>query len=72
LGQKIRHGGNPPLALHMSNMQVKQDDAGNIKPTKSQSHSTARIDAAVALIMPLGVLSAENNGGEDDPQILLI
>jgi phage terminase large subunit-like protein len=53
-------------------MQVKQDDAGNIKPTKSQSHSTARIDAAVALIMPLGVLSAENNGGEDDPQILLI
>jgi len=72
LGQKIRHGGNPPLALHMSNMQVKQDDAGNIKPTKSQSHSTARIDAAVALIMPLGVLSGENNGGEEDPQILLI
>ena len=72
LGQKIRHAGNPPLALHISNMQVKQDDAGNIKPTKSQSHSTARIDAAVALIMPFGVLSAESQGPEEEPNILLI
>lgn len=72
LGQKIRHAGNPPLALHISNMQVKQDDAGNIKPTKSQSHSTARIDAAVALIMPFGVLSAEAQGPEEEPNILLI
>ena len=72
MGQKIRHAGNPPLALHISNMQVKQDDAGNIKPTKAQSHSTARIDAAVALIMPFGVLSAENAGPEEEPNILLI
>jgi phage terminase large subunit-like protein len=72
LGQKIRHAGNPPLALHISNMQVKQDDAGNIKPTKSQSHSTARIDAAVALIMPFGVLSAEDQGPNEEPNILLI
>jgi phage terminase large subunit-like protein len=72
LGLKIRHAGNPPLALHISNMQVKQDDAGNIKPTKSQSHSTARIDAAVALIMPFGVLSAEDQGPNEEPNILLI
>jgi phage terminase large subunit-like protein len=72
LGQKIRHAGNPPLALHISNMQVKQDDAGNIKPTKSQSHSTARIDAAVALIMPFGVLSGEDQGPSEEPNILLI
>jgi phage terminase large subunit-like protein len=72
LGQRIRHAGNPPLTLHISNMQVKQDDAGNIKPTKSQSHSTARIDAAVALIMPFGVLSAEDQGPNEEPNILLI
>ena len=72
LGLKIRHAGNPPLALHISNMQVKQDDAGNIKPTKSQSHSTARIDAAVALIMPFGVLSAEDQGPNEEPNIQLI
>jgi phage terminase large subunit-like protein len=72
LGQKIRHAGNPPLALHISNMQVKQDDAGNIKPTKSHSHATGRIDAAVALIMPLGVCSAEAQGQDDEPNILLI
>jgi phage terminase large subunit-like protein len=72
LGQKLRHGGNPPLCLHVSNMQVKQDDAGNLKPTKSQSHSTARIDAAVALIMALGIASSEAHGPEEEPQILLI
>ena len=72
LSQKIRHAGNPPLALHISNMQVKQDDAGNIKPTKSHSHSTGRIDAAVALIMPLGVYSAEAQGMTDEPNILVI
>lgn len=72
LGQKIRHAGNPPLALHISNMQVKQDDAGNIKPTKAHSHATARIDAAVALIMPLGVCSAEAQGMTDEPNILVI
>lgn len=71
LGQKIRHAGNPPLALHISNMQVKQDDAGNIKPTKAHSHSSGRIDAAVALIMPLGVYSAEAQG-EEEPNILII
>jgi phage terminase large subunit-like protein len=53
-------------------MQVKQDDAGNIKPTKSHSHATGRIDAAVALIMPLGVCSAEAQGQDDEPNILLI
>jgi len=72
LAQKLRHAGNPPLSLHVSNMQVKQDDAGNLKPTKSQSHSTARIDAAVALIMALGLASAEMPGPEEEPEILLI
>lgn len=71
LSQKIRHAGNPPLLLHVSNLQVRQDDAGNIKPTKSHSNSTSRIDAAVALIMALGLASAEVKGIDEDPQLVV-
>jgi phage terminase large subunit-like protein len=71
LTQKLRHGGNPPLMLHMSNLQVRQDDAGNIKPTKSNSNSTSRIDGAVALIMALGLASGEVKGIDEDPQLVV-
>jgi phage terminase large subunit-like protein len=71
ISQKLRHGGNPPLLLHMSNLQVRQDDAGNIKPTKSNSNSTSRIDSAVALIMALGLASAEVKGIDEDPQLVV-
>ena len=71
LGHKIRHGGNPPLALHISNLQCRVDDAGNAKPTKSNSNSNARIDAAVALIMALGLASAEARGIDEDPQLVV-
>ena len=72
IGGKLRHGGNPALALQMSHLQVRTDDAGNIKPTKAHSHSTARIDSAVALIMALGLASAEARGPEEDPQLLVL
>ena len=72
LGGKIRHGGNPPLAHQVSNMQVRTDDAGNIKPSKQHSHSTARIDAAVALIMALGIASAETPETGEIPDIMVL
>ena len=68
---RIRHGGNPALAYQMSNLQVRTDDAGNIKPTKSHSHSTARIDAPVACVMALGLASGEAVGPEEDPQLVV-
>lgn len=71
LGHKVRHAGNPALALHISNMQVKVDDAGNIKPTKQHSKSTQRIDAAVALIMALGISAGEAPGPDEEPQLLV-
>lgn len=71
IGQRIRHGGNPPLSLHVSNLQVKQDDAGNIKPTKQHSHSTARIDGAVAMIMCFGICGGEAPPLDDEPQLLV-
>lgn len=51
LGKKLRHGGNPVLRWMASNVAVKQDAAGNIKPDKSKS--TERIDGIVALVMAI-------------------
>jgi len=50
----IRHGGNPVLRWMCDNLQVKQDPAGNVKPTKpDRRKSSKRIDGMVALIMGL-------------------
>jgi phage terminase large subunit-like protein len=56
----------------MSNVQVKVDDAANIKPTKKNSHSTARIDGAVSLIMALGIASSETHGNTDEPNLMVL
>jgi phage terminase large subunit-like protein len=71
LSGRLRHGGNPPLVLHASNMQVRVDDAGNVKPTKAHSKSSARIDAAVSLIMALGLAAGESRGLDEEPQLLV-
>lgn len=52
LGRKLHHGGNPVLRWMMSNVAIKQDPAGNIKPDKAKS--TDRIDGVVAAIMAVG------------------
>lgn len=72
VSKRIRHGGNPTLAWQVSNCQVKIDEAANIKPTKKHSHSTARIDGVVALIMALGISSSENHGTTDEPTLMVL
>jgi phage terminase large subunit-like protein len=72
LAQKLRHAGNPALAWQMSNVQVKVDEAGNVKPTKEHSNSTYRIDAAVALVMAIGLASADPRGPDIEPEIMVI
>ncbi len=52
LGGKFAHGGNPVLRWMASNVAVRQDPAGNLKPDKDVS--TDRIDGIVAAIMALG------------------
>ena len=49
--KKIRHGGHPVLRWMASNMVVREDPAGNIKPDKARS--SEKIDGIVALIMAL-------------------
>lgn len=72
IGKKLRHAGNPVLAWQMSNVEVKVDDAGNIKPSKKNASSTGRIDAAVALIMSLGIASGETRGPEAEEPTLMV
>lgn len=52
LGGRLQHGGNPVLRWMASNVAVRQDPAGNMKPDKARS--TERIDGVVAGIMALG------------------
>jgi phage terminase large subunit-like protein len=52
VGRQLAHGGNPVLRWMVSNVAIKQDPAGNLKPDKSKSAD--RIDGVVALVMALG------------------
>lgn len=51
LGRRFRHGGHPILRWMMSNVTVRTDPAGNIKPDKGKSRE--RIDGVVAAIVAL-------------------
>lgn len=52
LNQQINHSGNPIMRWMCSNLRMKIDPAGNIKPDKSKS--TEKIDGMVALVMAIG------------------
>ena len=49
---KLHHSGNAVLRWMVSNVAVRQDPAGNMKPDKQKSYE--RIDGVVALVMALG------------------
>ena len=51
LSRRLRHGGDPVLRWMASNVAVRHDPTGNIRPDKARSRD--RIDGIVALIMAL-------------------
>lgn len=59
---KLRHGGNPVLAMCAANAVIERDAAGNRKLTKAKS--IGRIDGLVALAMALAV------AGKHEPDAL--
>lgn len=65
---RIRHDGNPVMAWMISNVALKTDPAGNIKPDKSKS--TGRIDGVVASVMAVGM--AYRNKPPEDPTITFL
>lgn len=71
--RRLRHGGNNRcLTYQASCLEVKQDDAGNMKPTKQNSHSTGRIDGMVALIMALGISSGDPRVEATEPMFMVL
>lgn len=52
VGGRLRHDGNPVMRWMVSNVTVREDPAGNIKPDKSTP--TGRIDGVVAGVMAVG------------------
>lgn len=52
LAGDLQHGGNPVLRWMASNVTVRSDPAGNLKPDKEKS--IEKIDGIVALVMALG------------------
>ena len=59
LSKNIAHNNNPVLTWMISNVAIKQDPAGNVKPDKGAS--TYRIDGVVALIMAVDRSSRNTN-----------
>lgn len=55
----IAHNDNPALRWMAENVAIKEDDAGNIKPSKSRSGG--RIDGIVAAVMAVGRASVNDN-----------
>lgn len=66
----LRTGDNKCLQWQISNCTTKSDPAGNIKLVKPSPNSTARIDAAVALVMAVGLASAE--AINDDLELVIL
>lgn len=69
---KLRHAGNPVLAWQASNVQIKTNDEGLIKPVKKSSHDIGRIDGIVACIMALGLASGDIHGEQVEPEIMVL
>jgi phage terminase large subunit-like protein len=62
VSRMLWHGGQPVLRWNASNVAVRQDPAGNLKPDKERS--TERIDGVSALINALGrALMRDGNAG---------
>ena len=57
LSENLIHNNNPVLDWMASNVSVKQDEAGNIKPDKKKS--IEKIDGIVALIMAIGLATTK-------------
>ena len=49
---ELRHGDNPVVRWMASNVSVRMDPAGNMKPDKQRS--SERIDGIVAAVMAMG------------------
>ena len=64
---QLTHFGNPVLRWMASNVAIKEDPAGNIKPVKPARNSPLKIDGIVGLVMGIGRSMAPDD--EDGPSV---
>jgi phage terminase large subunit-like protein len=71
---KLRHGGHPVLRWMASNVEVKTDPSGNIRPVKPPHKNPLKIDGIIALVMALGrqIVSREAVSAYEDRGILFL
>ena len=67
---QLWHGGHPVLRWMASNLSVRQDPAGNLKPDKEKSSD--KIDGIAALCNALAVTLVAEPGPYSDGRELLI
>jgi phage terminase large subunit-like protein len=70
---KVTHDGNPVMAWMMSNVDLRTDPAGNIKPDKDKSNE--KIDGVVAMVMARAeAMDKEAEGGSylDDEEMFFV
>jgi phage terminase large subunit-like protein len=73
LSRQLYHDGNPVLRWNIGNVDVAQDQAGNIKPDRARSRE--KIDGLVALIMAIGVAAGSGRQAsiyEERPEFLVV
>lgn len=64
IGGLVEHGQHPVLRWNVSNVAVRTDPAGNIKPDKEKS--TERIDGVIGIVEGIGLTMA---GEEPEPTV---
>lgn len=64
---RMRHGGNPVLTWMASNLAIRVNAEGMMRPSKHQDDSPDRIDGMVCLVMALG--RAEGTAKAPEPRI---
>lgn len=70
-GRRVRHDGHQVLRWNWSNVTVKTDDAGRIRPKKPKNPSK-RVDGAVAMIMADKALSLSQPEAEPEYQLMFV
>lgn len=56
---RLRHGGNPVLAFQATNVSLRQNADGMVRPLKPKDTGGLRIDGMISLLMATGAWAAE-------------
>lgn len=72
--RRVAHTGHPILRWNVSNVEVRRDEAGRLRPVKPRviGAHRKRIDGVVALLMGLSVMGRQMPVKEPQYQMLIL